>query len=108
MNNSAKDELIGLVKSTEAMRQVFRDLEKEPLRLFSLIYAEFEKTGRPVPDHRLPLFSYYAEMSLRALSAADLVKTTDESRYSLYEYEPTMKGRELGKRLAAEGLIKTA
>lgn len=106
MSDSAREELVGLVRSTEAMKQVFRDLDDEPVRLFCQIYTEHEKTGKPVPDHRLPLFSYFAEASLRALVTAGLVKSTDDSRYSLYEYEPTAKGIDFGRRLVKEGCIK--
>ncbi|MEW6034414.1 MAG: hypothetical protein AB1603_06140 [Chloroflexota bacterium] len=103
MSTSARKELAELVGSTEVMRQVLQDLEEETLRLLCAVYKEYQKTSKAVPDHRLPLYNYFAEAGLRALLAADLLKSSQENRYSLYEYELTEKGLELCRRLCDEG-----
>ncbi|MBI2854349.1 MAG: hypothetical protein HYX87_05435 [Chloroflexi bacterium] len=106
MNNSARKELLDAVRSTDAMQHVLRDLEEEPFRLLCTIYAENAATQKPVPDHRLPLFSYFAEAALRSLVAAGFIKLAEESRYSLHEYEPTDKGKELAQRLTEEAACR--
>lgn len=103
MNKSARDELVNVVNSTGVMRQVLHDLEDEPLRLLCTIYQEFQKTGKPVPDHRLTIYSYFSEAALRAVLEAEIIKPCCESRYSLYEYEFSEKGLDLCRRLAEEG-----
>ncbi|MBI2957984.1 MAG: hypothetical protein HYY32_03985 [Chloroflexi bacterium] len=106
MNNSAKEELSGLVNSTEVMKQIFTELEQEPERLFCTICGDNEKSGRPVPDHRISLFGYFAEAGLRALVAAGLLTMITGGISSIYEYQPTEAGLALYRKLLAEGACK--
>lgn len=107
MSGTAREELTELVKSTDSMRQIYEDLRREPLRLFCQICGESKHTGRPVPDHRLALFNYFAEASLRALAAAGLLKQIQGSSFSIYEYEPTERGLAMYRKLEAEGYCKS-
>jgi len=106
LTKSARQELIDQVNSTDVMLQVLRDLEEEPLRLLCILFQENQKTLKPVPDHRLPLFGYFAEAGLRALLSAGLVKPGTDSKYAIYEYELTEKGMSLASKLQSEGCCK--
>lgn len=106
LSGKATEELHGLVRSTDTMRQIYDELQREPLRLLCQVCAETQRSGRAVADHNLGLFSYFAEASLRALVASGLLKQTQGSSFSIYEYEPTEKGLALHKRLMEEGACK--
>ena len=103
MSATAREEFANLVRSTDVMRQLLRDLEEDPLRTLCSICKENSETGRPVPDHHLDFFSYNSESSLRALTAAGLVQAREGSRYAVREYEPTEKGLALYRGLRDEG-----
>ncbi|MDO8472874.1 MAG: hypothetical protein Q7T05_03565 [Dehalococcoidia bacterium] len=106
MSESSREELLRLVRSTESMKQIFSDLEREPVKLLCAVCQEYRRSGKTVPDHRLALFSYFAEASLRALVGAGLLKMLPGGSTSIYEYEPTGKGSEIYDKLIAEGFCK--
>lgn len=106
MTKSAREELTEQVNATDVMLQVRKDLEEEPMKLLCIMFQEHQKTLKPVPDHRLPLFGYFAEAGLRALLSAGLVKPGADSKYAIYEYELTDKGKALATKLHSEGYCK--
>lgn len=103
---TAYKELGERVAKTEAMSQLIKGLEEEPARILSLICREYKETSQPVPDYHLGLFSFVAEVSMRALIAAGLIKSQSGSRLSLYSYKPTDAGLEIYDRLTADGFVK--
>jgi hypothetical protein len=100
---SALDQFSELMETTEVVRQVRKSLREEPAHLLGEICHEYEKTGQPVPDHRLRFVGYMGEAALKALIAAGLVRRQSGGRLSLYCYEPTEEGLEHYRKLKAEG-----
>lgn len=90
----ALDDFFALLEATEVIQQVIKSLKEEPARLLGDICREYERTGRPVPDHHLNLVGYLGEASLKALISAELVHQQPGNRFALYCYEPTAKGME--------------
>jgi hypothetical protein len=84
------------------MRQVLKSLKEEPAHLLALIYREYEKTGRPVPDHRLYYVGYMGEAALKALMSAGMVIRHSGGGLALYAYEPTAEGKKQSERLRTE------
>lgn len=105
MSMSGREELLELVRSTESMKQILGELEQEPVKLLCSICQDFRRNGKAVPDHRLALFNYFAEASLRSLVSAGVVKMMPGFN-SIHEYEPTGRGSEIYDRLIAEGVCK--
>lgn len=99
----AYEELLDRVNKTETMSQLIRSLKEEPARILGSICREYLKTKQPVPDYHLGLFSYVAEVSIKALIAAGLIQSQSGSRLSLYSYTPTEGGLELYGKLDSEG-----
>lgn len=106
MSEAARQELLNLVNSTENMRQIFSELEQEPLRLLCTVCREKQRDNKPVPDHRLALHSYFAETALRSLVGAGLLKQIQGGSFSIYDYEPTETGLALYSKLVDEGTCK--
>ena len=102
---SAYDELLELVKETDIFKETVRSLEEEPIRVFGDICREFEKTGKPIPDHNINILGYFGDLSLRILSASGLIKALPVERLALRRYRPTEKGLDIYKRLVAEGFF---
>lgn len=100
---SALDDFAALVAATEVMRHLASSLKEEPARLLGYICREYEKTGEPVPDHRLNPIGYISEVSLRALVLAELVHQQGGDSSSLYCYEPTPEGMKQHEALKASG-----
>ena len=103
---SAIDEFVDLLATTEVMKQVLKNLREEPAHLLGNICQEYERTGQPVPDHRLQFFGYMGEVTPKVLTSAGLVKRLTGDRLSIYTYEPTPAGREQYEKLKADGFFK--
>jgi hypothetical protein len=99
---SAMDEFAAVLEETEVMKQAHRSLREEPAHLLGDVCAEFIRTERPVPDHRLHYTGYLGEASLRSLVMSGLIKQ-EPGKYSLYAFEPTDAGQKQYKKLKAEG-----
>lgn len=104
---SAMDDFAALVESTELMEQVLKGIREEPAHLLGDICREYERTGQPVPDHRLQFIGYIGEATPRVLISAGLVRQQTGDRLSIYTYEPTPAGREQYEKLKADGFYKT-
>ncbi len=104
---SAIDNFSALVESTELMKQVLKSLKEEPAQLLGDICREYERTGQPVPDHRLQFIGYIGEATPRILISAGLVRQQTGDRLSIYTYEPTPAGLEQYEKLKADGFYKT-
>lgn len=102
----AFDDFADLLENTEVMKQVLKSLREEPAVLLGEIFREYERTGKPVPDHRLHFVGYLGEATLKALLAAGLINRHSGERLSLYAYEPTEKGQEEYQRLKDSGFYK--
>jgi len=100
---SAIDDLTALLETTEVMKQVFTSLKEEPAHVLGDICREYQKTGQPVPDHKLRFVGYLGEATVKALLAAGLIKRQPGGRLSLYCYEPTTEGLAQYEKLKAEG-----
>jgi hypothetical protein len=103
VSSRARQEFIDIIRATEVIQQLLRDLEDDPLRILCSVCREHAETGQAVPDHHLDFYSYNSESALRALTAADLLRAREGSRYAVREYEPTEKGMALYHRLREEG-----
>ena len=103
---SAIDDFAALLEATEVMQQVRKSLKEEPAHLLGDICREYQKTGQPVPDHRLHFVGYMGEAALKALLSAELIRRQPGGRLSLYCYEPTSKGIEQHERLKADGFYQ--
>lgn len=104
---SAIDDFAALVESTELMKQVLKSLREEPAHLLGDICREYERTGQPVPDHRLQFVGYIGEATPRVLISAGLVRQQTGDRLSIYTYEPTREGLEQYEKLKADGFYKS-
>jgi len=100
---SAIDDFTAFLENTETMKQVLKSLREEPARLLGNICREHERTGQPVPDHRLQLIGYLGESMPNILISAGLVKRQDGDRFSIYTYKPTPEGMEQYTKLKADG-----
>ena len=103
---STIDDFAALLEATEVMKQVIKSLKEEPAHLLGDICREYQKTGQPVPDHRLHFVGYMGEATLKALLSAGLIRRQSGGRLSLYSYEPTPEGLEQYEKLKADGLYK--
>jgi hypothetical protein len=88
----ALEDFIDVVRQTEPMQALLQGLEKEPVKLMSVICREYEATNKAVPDHHLNLSGYFGEAILRALVSANLITREREDRFALYGYKPTEAG----------------
>jgi len=102
----ALDDFFALLEATEVMQQVVRSLKEEPAHLLGDICREYDRTGRPVPDHHLNLVGYLGEASLKALISAELVHQQPGDSLALYYYEPTAKGMEQYEGLKSGGFYQ--
>lgn len=102
----ALDDFFALLEPTEVMQQVIRSLKEEPAHLLGDICREYERTGKPVPDHHLNLVGYLGEASLKALISAELVRQQPGGTLALYCYEPTAKGIKQCEELKAGGFYQ--
>jgi len=103
---SAIDEFTGLLDATDTMKQVIKNLREEPAYLLGNICREYEKTGQPVPDHRLQFTGLLGETTPQVLISAGLVKRESGDRLSIHTYEPTPAGLEQYRKLQADGFFK--
>lgn len=101
------DDFFTLLEATEVMQQVIRSLKEEPAHLLGHICREYERTGRPVPDHHLNLVGYLGEASLKALISAELVRQQLGDRLALYCYEPTAGGMKQYEGLKADSFYRS-
>lgn len=104
---SAIDDFAALIERTEVMKQVLKSLKEEPAHLLCDICREYERTGQPVPDHRLQFIGYIGEATPGVLISAGLVRQQTGDRLSIYTYEPTPTGLEQYEKLKADGFYKT-
>jgi hypothetical protein len=102
----AIDSFAALVENTDVMKQVVKSLKEEPAHLLGGICLEYQRTGQPVPDHRLHFVGYLGEAALKALLSAGLIKRQPGRKLSLYSYEPTPEGLEQYEKLKADGFYK--
>ena len=102
----ALDEFFALLETTEVMQQVIRSLKEEPAHRLGDICREYDRTGRPVPDHHLNLVGYFGEASLKALISAELVHQQPGNRLALYCYEPTAMGTKQYEALKTGGFYR--
>lgn len=103
---SAIDDFTALLETTEVMTQVLKSLKEEPAHLLGSICREYQRTGQPVPDHRLHFVGYMGEAALKALLSAGLIQRQAGGRLSLYCYEPTSEGFEQYERLKADNFYQ--
>jgi hypothetical protein len=103
---SAIDDFTALLETTEVMKQVLKSLKEEPAHLLGNICREYQRTGQPVPDHRLHFVGYMGEAALKALLSAGLIQRQAGGRLSLYCYEPTSEGFEQYERLKADNFYQ--
>jgi hypothetical protein len=103
---SAIDDFVALVETTEVMKQVIRSLRQEPAHLLDEICQDYQRTGHPVPDHRLRFTGYMGEAALKALLSIGLVKRYSGGTTALYTYEPTAEGLAQYEKLRADGFYK--
>lgn len=103
---SAIDDFTALLETTEVMKQVLKSLKEEPAHLLGNICREYQRTGQPVPDHRLHFVGYMGEAALKALLSAGLIQRQTGGRLSLYCYEPTSEGLEQYERLKADNFYQ--
>ncbi|MFQ5996308.1 MAG: hypothetical protein ACE5KP_01615 [Dehalococcoidales bacterium] len=103
---SAVDDFYALLETTEVMQQVRKSLKEEPAHLLGDICREYQRTGQPVPDHRLRFVGYMGEAALKALLSASLISRQPGGRLSLYCYEPTPEGLEHYEKLKADGFYQ--
>jgi len=99
---SALDDLYALLETTEVVKQLLKSLKEEPAQLLGDICREYQRTGQPVPDHRLHFAGYMGEARTKALLSAGLIRRQSGGKLSLYCYEPTAEGLEQYERLKAE------
>ncbi len=103
---SAIDDFTALMEKTAVMKQVLKSLKEEPAELLGEICREYQKTGQPVPDHRLRFAGYMGEAALKALLSSGLIRRLSGGRLSLYCYEPTTEGLKQFERLNADGFYQ--
>jgi len=103
---SAIDDFVALLETTEVMKQVLKSLKEEPAHLLGDVCREYQRTGQPVPDHRLHFVGYMGEAALKALLSAGLIRRQPGGRLSLYCYEPTPEGLEQYEKLKDSGFYK--
>jgi hypothetical protein len=100
------DDFVSLLESTDVMKQVLKNLKEEPAHLLGNICREYQRTGQPVPDHRLPFVGYLGDAAVKALISAGLIKRQSGGLTSLYSYEPTPEGLGQYKKLKADGFYE--
>jgi len=102
---AAYDDFVDLIRQTETMQALLRNLESEPAKILAAVCREHEMTGKDVPDHHLNLAGYFGEAMLRALLSADLVARVPGDRCALYGYRPTKQGLKLYQAMRKEKTI---
>jgi hypothetical protein len=102
----AIEDFVSLLETTDVMKQVLKNLKEEPAHLLGNICREYQMTGKPVPDHRLPSVGYLGEAAVKALISAGLIKRQSGGLAALYSYEPTPEGLEQYKKLKADGFYE--
>ena len=89
---SAFEEFVTVIKDTEAVKDLLRNLETEPAKLLEDICKEYELTNKIVPDHHIYLAGYFSDVMLRALIAAGLIAKEPGGIFSIWAYKPTELG----------------
>ncbi len=102
----AVDEFFALLEKTETMQQVMNNLKEEPAQALGDICLEYQRTGKPVPDHRLLLTGYLGEAALRAFVSAGLIERLPGGTTSAYCYMPTAEGLKECEKMKAAGVYK--
>ena len=105
-NMSAIDDFAALLETTDVIKQVLKSLKEEPAHLLGDICREYQRTGQPVPDHRLHFVGYLGEATLKALLSVGLIRRQPGGRLSLYSYEPTTEGLKQYERLKTDSFYK--
>ncbi|MDP2720065.1 MAG: hypothetical protein Q8P44_09650 [Dehalococcoidia bacterium] len=110
MSNNIKThkDLINALRKTEAMDNLIKCLEQEPVVLLGIICRNYEKTGQPVPDHQVHPSGYLGDVSLKSLISANMIKSLSGDHLALGRYEPTPEGLKVYKILVKEGVYSTA
>jgi hypothetical protein len=101
----AFEDFVDVVKQTETMQALLKNLEREPAKLLAAVCREYEANKKAVPDHHLNLAGYFGEAMLRALVSANLITREREDRFSLYGYKPTEAGLKYYKAMVKEKKI---
>jgi hypothetical protein len=96
------NELQELLQKTGPIRELLTSIRREPVRLLTRINEEYERTGQPVPDHRLGAGHYLSGVLLRALQEAGLVEEASPGRRFVRAYLPTQRGQEYARRIRSE------
>ena len=99
------EDFLAIVKKTETMEAILKNLEEGPALLLRSICQKYEATNEPVPDHHLNLTGYFDEAMLRVLLSANMVTKESGDRRSLYDYKPTEMGLNYNKDMLAEKKI---
>ena len=89
---NAREAFVNLVKETNEMQHILQLMEDEPVRIFTTICEEYERTQKPVSDHNVRRSTYLQDIALKALASAGLVEQESGGRISLYQFKPTEKG----------------
>lgn len=91
-----------LLERTGPIRELLTSVREEPVTMLIRIAQEHERTGQPIPDHRLGASHYLSQISLRALQEAGLVEEVSPGRRFIRAYQPTELGRSYAQRLLSE------
>jgi len=97
----AFEDFVDIIRKTEAMQEVLKNLVEEPAKLLTSICEEYERTKKPVPDHHLFLVGQAGETAVRVLLSANMV-TRETGEFSLYSYKPTELGIEYYHKMLGE------
>lgn len=87
---------------TKIVQRVRRSLTIEATQALQQICREFERTGKPLPDHHLSSGGYMGEMIVKALIEAGLIEETEAERRAVRQYGPTERGRAFYRALLEE------
>ena len=101
----AFEDFLAVVKKTETMEAIIKNLEEGSAKLLHSICQEYEATNEPVPDHHINLTGYFGEAMLRVLVSANMITKELGDRYYLYSYKPTEMGLNYNKNMLAEKKI---
>jgi len=97
----AFEDFVDIIRKTEAMQEILKNLVDEPAKLLTSICEEYEDTKKPVPDHHLLLVGQTGETAVKVLLSANMI-TKETGQFSLYSYKPTELGLTYCKKLRAE------
>jgi glycerate-2-kinase len=97
----AFEDFVDIIRKTEAMQEILKNLVEEPAKLLASICEEYEDTDKPVPDHHLLLVGQTGETAVKVLLSANMI-TKETGQFSLYSYKPTELGLTYCKKMRAE------